>query len=145
MIGQLDDYSWREVFAFAGEAETPDGVDQDGLPVYYNNGVDLGEVPPGADVGGKHFGRNDIAELVWIEEGENDERNWLVGGELQDGRWFFITAGCDYTGWDCRSWGKAYVAVSREAIERFGMSDEDRRRLGVEIEGQTNEFNPGWE
>jgi hypothetical protein len=45
------------------------------------------------------FSRWDVAEVLGLSEGENDGKNWLVYGRLLDGRYFFLSAGCDYTGW----------------------------------------------
>jgi hypothetical protein len=120
-----DEYDWQEVFAIAGD------------PAGGSNLPDLQTVPPGAETSHTHFGRSDVALVEWMELGENDGPDWLIGGQLRDGRWFFIAAGCDYTGWDCQSGGRAYVADSRYLIERFGMDDDERRRLGVELAEQT--------
>lgn len=129
MIERLNDYDWQEVFALAGEQDTPHRADDSWG---YHNSARITAVPPGASGPSTDpFAREDVAELAWIEDGANDEADWLIGGKLRDGRWFFIAAGCDYTGWDCQSGGNAYVADSREAIERFGMGDADRARLGV--------------
>lgn len=46
--------------------------------------------------------------------GENDEYSWhwIVG--YKD-KFYYLNGGCDYTGWDCRSWG---------AVEEFdGLSE----------------------
>lgn len=63
------------------------------------------------------------------EDGENDGEEWLCVGRLKDGRWFILSAGCDYTGWDCQSGGQASVAVSFETLRRKGITDEQARRL----------------
>ena len=41
-----------------------------------------------------------IEKIVFEDRGEKDERNWLWVLLLKDGRWVFVNAGCDYTGWD---------------------------------------------
>jgi hypothetical protein len=125
MDERLNDYNWASAFEYAD-------------PI---------SVPPGSS--GPHedaFTREEVSEIVWIEEGENEGPDWLVGGRLRDGRWFFLAAGCDYTGWDCQAGGNAYVADSREEIERFGMGDEDRRRLGVVLpdDAERRVQNAGW-
>lgn len=128
MIERLNDYDWREVFALAGEQDTPHREEKN---YGYCNSASISAAPPGADLQRGPFAREDVTEIVWIEDGENDGPDWLIGGTLQDGRWFFIAAGCDYTGWDCQSGGAAYVASNRDDIERFAMGDEERRRLNV--------------
>jgi hypothetical protein len=45
------------------------------------------------------FGLDDVAYVIAAEEGENDGANWITVVRLQDGRYAFVSAGCDYTGW----------------------------------------------
>lgn len=124
MIGMLDTYDWEQAFLYARQPQ---------------------RVPPGADVDQDAISRDDVASIVWHAEGERDGPNWLIGGQLVDGRWFFLAAGCDYTGWDCQAGGNAYVADGRESIERFAMGDDDRERLGVgPLDGERREINAGW-
>ena len=130
MIERLNDYDWQEVFALAGEADTAHRSEDSWS---YNNTASIHRAPILASVDTAPFAREDVAEIIWIDDGENDGPDWLIGGTLNDGRWFFIAAGCDYTGWDCLSGGNAYVALTRAEIERFGMGDDDRRRLGVTL------------
>lgn len=129
MIVTLDDYDWEQVFALAGEAETRHRDES----TFYANATSISPAPPQEKISLAAFGRPDVADIVWIEDGDNDGPDWLIGGTLKDGRWFFIAAGCDYTGWDCQSGGNAYVGSSREAIERFAMGESDRERLGVAL------------
>lgn len=111
MLERLDDYDWQEVFALAGEQE----IEYRAEGTYgYSNGVSITVVPPGASgPSSDPFAREHVRAIEWIEDGQNDGPDWLVGGQLKDGRWFFIAAGCDYTGWDCQSGGNAYLADSR--------------------------------
>lgn len=46
------------------------------------------------------FAISDVAEVIAVADGENDGENWLGVFRLRDGRFAFVTAGCDYTGWD---------------------------------------------
>ena len=46
------------------------------------------------------FDREDVESIFAIAEGKNDGPDWVCAGQLIDGRWFIIRAGCDYTGWD---------------------------------------------
>lgn len=46
------------------------------------------------------FGIKDVEHIEGSDEGENDEQSWIAYGRLKDGRWFYLTAWCDYTGWD---------------------------------------------
>jgi hypothetical protein len=83
---------WQEAFAFAGEPgaynSDPKNVPGDAPP----------RDPPVVDL--SPFSRWDVEEVYSADDGENDGPNWVCYGRLQDGRYFFVDAGCDYTGWD---------------------------------------------
>lgn len=114
-----EDYDWREAFGCAGD---PDGE--------YNS-ADVRSAPPASKVSLAPFGRKDVAELFAIREGVHDEANWLAFGRLTDGRFFFLSAGCDYTGWDCQSGGMAFVADNKDDLIRFGMDEDERSLMGA--------------
>jgi hypothetical protein len=78
----------------------------------------------------------DIAETLFASEGANDEANWLAIVRMADGRFAFISAGCDYTGWDCQASGEIAYADSLADLCRLNMDDQDRRRLGVDVFGE---------
>lgn len=88
MLNEIDDWTWNEVFAFAGK--------DDGS----NSGQPERALPNDTDTSVEPFGREDVESIIAMDDGENDEQDWLVTGKLKDGRFFFINAGCDYTGWD---------------------------------------------
>lgn len=73
----------------------------------------------------------DVAEVIATEEGERDGAQWVGVFKLNDGRYVAVAAGCDYTGWDCQAGGEIMVANTREDILCFGMSDDERKRLGI--------------
>jgi hypothetical protein len=70
-----DDYDWKEAFGFAGNVRTAMGCSTE------------------------PFGIDDVAEVLHSDEGENDGDSWIMAGKLNDGRYFFLSAWCDYTGW----------------------------------------------
>ena len=76
---RIDTCDWREAFTYACN---PD------------------EAPPGSDVDRSDFTRDDVSRILYIEEGENDGNNWIGVFKLRDRRYAFLSAGCDYTGWD---------------------------------------------
>lgn len=78
MLAELNSYDWQEAFAYASPEPVIAGRKMDCSP----------------------FTRDDVAAIHGIEEGENDGPSWIIYGLLDDGRWFFLEAGCDYTGWD---------------------------------------------
>lgn len=88
VLPELADYNWQHTFAYAGEPNAGDGSASvkkaaDHLP----------------DVSLEPFSRWDVKRVVAMEDGDNDGPDWVCVGELHDGRFFAINAGCDYTGW----------------------------------------------
>ncbi len=106
------DYDWQEAFKFG---EKPRGV------LGYTGNLDAVSI-------------DDIAEVIGVSNGENDGANWIGAFILNDGRYAFVSAGCDYTGWDCQAGGDAQVASDRESLIRWAMGDEDRARLALPLE-----------
>ncbi len=78
MIERLQDYDWQEAFDVAA---------RDGIEV----------------IGGKFERykpmREDVAEILHLDDGENDERSWIGVFRLNNGHYLYVTAWCDYTGW----------------------------------------------
>lgn len=54
---------------------------------------------PGLTTDTTPFDRADVKEIYGIDPGFNDGPPWICYGKLKDGRYFFLTAWCDYTGW----------------------------------------------
>lgn len=82
MLKQIDTYDWREAFEYANpDAISPAGVLQDNV-----------DTSP--------YGVEDVAVIHHLDEGYNDGPPWIGVFELKDGRFAFLTAWCDYTGWD---------------------------------------------
>lgn len=90
MLKELDgEYTdWRQAFGYAGEPDTDAG------------GGHAPSTFPGSKTSCAPFTRNDVAELYGMRAGENDGPSWMCWGRLHDGRYFYLEAGCDYTGWD---------------------------------------------
>jgi len=78
-LKEFHDYEWNEVFAFCDSNVNP-------IPGY------TGDT--------KGFSMFDVAEVFAKDDGERDEANWLAAVKLRDGRFAFVSAGCDYTGFD---------------------------------------------
>lgn len=81
------------------------------------------------------FQRKDVARVIATREGENDGPDWLCVVELKDGRFAFVSAGCDYTGWDCQSGGHGIVAHSLVHLCRVGIGEADLEALGLRRDG----------
>lgn len=88
MIPELNDYDWMEVLKYASGETTPCGnVGYISANRGYNGPTD-------------YFEPEDVAAVIALKEGEPDGDDWLGVFRLHDGRFAFICAGCDYTGWD---------------------------------------------
>jgi hypothetical protein len=90
-IKQFDTYNWACAFQCAGET-TDESYDQ-------HNDASVNPIP-GDSVSDTPFSRADVAHVYAAEEGENDGDQWIALMRLKDGRYAFLEAGCDYTGWD---------------------------------------------
>lgn len=79
---------WKYAFAYAGEPDAGDGE------------ATIRRAEPRDETTSlAPFSRADVEEVLALSEGENDGPNWLCFGKLRDGRYFFLSAGYDYTGW----------------------------------------------
>jgi len=120
MIKELDDYDWAEVFG--------EGTGGNCAPIRPNR------APHDTLTSNSTFSREDVVLILGQESGDNDGPDWIVWGQLRDGRWFVARGGCDYSGWDCQASNGGDVASTRADIIRFGMTPEERTRFKVEME-----------
>jgi hypothetical protein len=74
----------------------------------------------------------EVADVVRWYDGEGDYEDWLVVLRMTDGRWCFVSAGCDYTGWDCRAGGDHWFASSEDELVETVITQSQRRMLGYE-------------
>lgn len=77
------------------------------------------------------FAREDVAEIHGIREGENDGASWIIYGRLHDKRWFALSAGCDYTGWDCQAGGSGHAYYTFDEMRAHAMDREMREHFGL--------------
>ena len=84
---ELDDCNWKETFAYAGG---PGGAEGSTPPK---------PTPPGNTTPAYPFTRHEVKRIIAKQDGDNDGPDWVAVGELWDGRFFVVRAGCDYTGW----------------------------------------------
>lgn len=92
---------------------------------------DVRRAHPTGDVSLEGVSLSNVVKVVACVEGENDYAPWLALGRLRDGRWFHVSAWCDYTGWDCQSGGTITVAKSKAELLRYGLTDSEKKELGV--------------
>lgn len=64
---------------------------------------------------------NNIATYYWISEGENDEKPWYALGQLTNGNYFFYSAWCVYTGFECSGEMQLWVSASFESLTKYAM------------------------
>lgn len=95
MLEEISDYNWAKAFEYAGVEEDvkDEFYSRDGCP---NIDAVLSEENTPVD----NFVREDVVEIYGVSDGDHDGPDWIVYGKLKDGRFFFLAAGCDYTGWD---------------------------------------------
>lgn len=73
----------------------------------------------------------DVSAIIAKDDGENDGPEWVGVFSMKDGRFAVLIAGCDYTGWDCYCEGRSFVANTLDEIVQYGLSQEERERLGA--------------
>ena len=116
MLSQLDDYNWSEVFG--------EGHGGNCTSITPNT-------PPNSSVDTSTFSREDVVKIHGQVEGEHNEQEWIVWGQLKDSRWFVARGGCDYSGWDCQASNSGDVAATLDDIIRFGMTPDERERFEI--------------
>lgn len=102
---QEGNFDWNEVFKYAVNPESLDGV-----------------------ASRETFVQDEVKKVIASVNGENDESSWLMLGQLKDGRFFKLQASCDYTGWGCQEGGDAHVAITLKAVEK-SLEKDERERL----------------
>lgn len=119
---EIEGYDWEHAFQCCGPTEGDS---------YAHNIPSVSAAIDKAHVSTEPFQRADVDEVIASEEGENDGQNWIGVFKLRDGRFAFLSAGCDYTGWDCQSGGHAIVDDDLDHLIQFGLGEDDRARLGL--------------
>jgi hypothetical protein len=122
IVRELDTRDWFEAFAYAANETRAGGGD--GASPQGTQGF-KGSVAP--------FDREDVAKVIAMSDGENDDRPWVGVFLLKDGRYAYLEASCDYTGWDCHASGSSWVAASLPALVRWAVNEPARERLNLRI------------
>lgn len=68
----------------------------------------------------------EIKNVLAQVPGEADGFNWHWIVEMNDGTFFYVTGGCDYSGWGCQDWGEAKEASSPLEAAELTVNDEYR-------------------
>lgn len=85
-----DEYNWYEALTYAGKDRGYFGISDPPMPSPVTD-TTMDCTP---------FGMEDVAEVIHAVEGEPDGTDWRCALRLNDGRYAYVEAGCDYTGWD---------------------------------------------
>ena len=65
------------------------------------------------------FTIDQVEEVIAFYEGCNDGESWSIVVKLTDGRFGYVDAWCDYTGWDCQSGGSSGIKNTLEDLQRW--------------------------
>lgn len=114
MLTELDNYDWANVFAYCGEDSGSGGRTAPAAPTN------------GSDGGPRCYTREDVARILHRVDGENDGAEWWGVFEMEDGAFLLVSAGCDYTGWDCQASGNAWWADTLPILFQWGLGDAER-------------------
>lgn len=130
-LKELEGSDWECAFEYAGE-KRPDWSHGYDVPYLACSPDDprSKEPQPG-------FARADVERIIALAEGENDGPRWVGVFKLKDGRFACLSAGCDYTGWDCQAGGNAHVAPRLKDIIRWGLTADERDRLHQKLPEDT--------
>jgi hypothetical protein len=77
------------------------------------------------------FAITDVVEVCYLVDGQNDEDSWVGVFKLKNGNFGYLTAGCDYTGWDCQAGGNGDTRATLEEVIRDLVGEDDRVRMGL--------------
>lgn len=70
----------------------------------------------------------DIEKVLAVYEGENDGDNWRWILHLKDGRFVYLSGGCDYTGWDCQSNAYSEFSDTQQGAVDYELAESDFNR-----------------
>lgn len=108
-----NDYDWRNAFnvAFGKKHKWDDEADTDN-PIH------------------------DVLEIIAYEIGENEGKDWIGIFKMCDGKYVVLSAGCDYTGWECvgNSGRHETFDTLEAALSPLSLTREFRDRLGPQLE-----------
>jgi len=66
-----------------------------------------------------------IEAPLFFHEGQHDGDSWVAILRLTDGYFAYMTAWCDFTGFDCMSGIKVFVDASLDSLLAYGVSEID--------------------
>ncbi len=84
---------------------------------------------------------NTIKDLYYCKEGCNDETPWILIGKLNNGKYFYYIAGCDYTGFGCRGFMYLYIESVLENLIDYALSKYVRLQVATYYEDILKKYN----
>lgn len=60
-----------------------------------------------------------IASVYWHQTGEHDQQPWIAIGRLDNHIYFYYTAWCDFTGFDCQGEMQLYLSESKDTLLKY--------------------------
>jgi len=76
------------------------------------------------------FPYSSVKEVLHMHEGENDYSPWVLVCRLNNGKFGYLSAWCDYTGWDCQAGGESEIRKTYEEIMEL-VPENEKELLGV--------------
>jgi len=125
MLTELNNYDWEAAFG-----EGPADIGR--MKVIRRYTIDYSGAAKGKL---KSIRRDDVSKIFHMQDGENDEKDWIGIFELKDGRFISVESFCDYTGWDCQAGGTVTVSYNLNDLIRYGVSEKARQRFGIMLSG----------
>lgn len=82
-----------------------------------------------------------VEKVIASAEGVNDGDNWEGIFKMKNGKYIFLSAGCDYTGWDCRAGGNFIEKETlNDVLSQLTLGQETRERL----RDQLKDYEKDW-
>lgn len=78
------------------------------------------------------FSSDDVSDVIACDEGYNDGDSWVAIFLLNNGKFAYLNAWCDFTGWGCRSDGDVVIRDDLRTLVLNDVSEVDRVRLGFD-------------
>lgn len=60
------------------------------------------------------FKFEEVEKIIFSEDGEPDEKDWKLIVKLKSGKFGWLTAWCDYSGWGCQEGGSSEICDTEE-------------------------------
>jgi hypothetical protein len=72
---------------------------------------------------------DNIKNIYYYHEGENDGESWKLLGQLNNNKYFYYIASCDYTGFSCQAWMKLYIQSNFDDLLYHGVDEYTRNKF----------------